>query len=77
MRKPDLDKILKLHARLASAESPVIVTHMKPDGDAIGSSLGMLHTLKLYGKNAVMTASDQAPANLDFLLSDAIVRLFI
>lgn len=71
MRKPDLDKIQEFHARLASAESPVIVTHMKPDGDAIGSSLGMLHTLKLYEKNAVMTASDQAPANLDFLLSDA------
>ena len=40
----DKDKILKLHLMLSSSDSPVIVTHMRPDGDAIGSSMGMYHT---------------------------------
>ena len=30
-----------------------IVGHMKPDGDALGSTLGMYHYLKLCGKDDV------------------------
>jgi phosphoesterase RecJ-like protein len=31
----------------------VIITHLSPDGDALGSSLGMYHFLKTYGKKEV------------------------
>lgn len=68
----DKDKILKLHLMLSSSDSPVIVTHMRPDGDAIGSSMGMYHTLKLYGKKARVALVNPAPSNLDFLLPDDI-----
>ena len=63
------ENIQKLHDMLTSAGSPVIVTHMRPDGDAIGSSLGMYHTLRLYGKKAKLALVNPAPANLDFLLT--------
>ena len=68
----DKDTILKLHLMLSSSDSPVIVTHMRPDGDAIGSSMGMYHTLKLYGKKARVALVNPAPSNLDFLLPDDI-----
>ena len=60
--------INQLHSRLSSSQSPVIVTHMKPDGDAMGSSMGMYHMLRqVYGKDVRIALADSAPANLDFL----------
>ncbi|MBN4081852.1 bifunctional oligoribonuclease/PAP phosphatase NrnA [bacterium AH-315-C07] len=45
----------------------VITTHQKPDGDAIGSSLGLYHYLKGKGHDVVViTPTDYAP-NLQFL----------
>ncbi len=62
--------IIDLHARLSSASRPVIVTHMKPDGDAMGSSLGMYHTIKqIYSLQAKIALANPAPGYLDFLIS--------
>ena len=63
-----------LHELLTSSEKPVIVTHMRPDGDAIGSSTGMYHTLKLYGKKAKIALVNPAPSNLDFLLPEDVME---
>ena len=52
---------------LEAAERIVIATHMKPDGDAVGSSMGMYHTLKLYGKPAKVAFTNPAPASISFL----------
>ena len=68
------ENALKLHDMLTAAERPVIVTHMKPDGDAIGSSMGMYHTLRLYGKKAKVALVNPAPANLDFLLPSEVME---
>lgn len=38
---------------LKAAGSVVIVTHMSPDGDAMGSMLAMFHYLRLLGKDPV------------------------
>ena len=50
-----LDEILE---EIKKAGSIVILTHETPDGDAIGSSLGMLLALEKLGKNAdlIMTS---------------------
>lgn len=64
------ENVQKLHDMLTSAQSPVIVTHMRPDGDAIGSSMGMYHTLKIYGRKAKIALVNPAPANLDFLFPE-------
>lgn len=68
------DKIQKLHKLLTEAERPVIVTHTRPDGDAIGSTMGMYHTLKLYGKNPKVALANPIPANIDFLIPEELSK---
>jgi len=66
----DSDNILQLHTLLSAAKHPVIVTHMRPDGDAIGSTMGMYHYLRKCGKKAKVALANPAPANLDFLVPE-------
>ena len=61
------EKIHRFNTMLESAERIVIATHMKPDGDAVGSSMAMYHTLKLYGKSAKVAFTNPAPASISFL----------
>ena len=42
------DKIQKLEYILNGSVTPVIVTHMKPDGDALGSSTALYHYLRMH-----------------------------
>ena len=44
----ELDSII--HQQLADAKNFVIVGHIRPDGDAVGSMLGLAHTLRAMGK---------------------------
>ena len=57
----------------ANAERPIIVTHAKPDGDALGSTSAMLHFLmKIFGKDeAKLILNDNCPRYLNFI-KDAI-----
>lgn len=51
----------------------VITTHQNPDGDAIGSSLGLYHFAKKLGINAKIINNSPTPTNLAFLpLADQI-----
>ena len=47
-----MDKALaqKVIDRLASAQAPALFTHLRPDGDAFGSLLGLAHTLRDRGQ---------------------------
>lgn len=45
----------------------VIVTHMSPDGDAVGSSLAIYHYLQKLGNNVTVIVPDAYPANFKFL----------
>ena len=47
-----MDKALaqKVIDRLASAKSPALFTHLRPDGDAFGSLLGLAHALRDRGQ---------------------------
>lgn len=48
-----------------------IVTHMKPDGDAVGSCVALYHYLKMCGKHSVkIILNDRHPAYLSFLTDD-------
>ena len=49
---------------LNRAEKMVIVSHISPDGDAIGSSLGLWHYLNTLGKTATVIVPNAFP---DFL----------
>ncbi|MBR4842661.1 MAG: bifunctional oligoribonuclease/PAP phosphatase NrnA [Bacteroidaceae bacterium] len=49
---------------LGYADRFVVISHMSPDGDAIGSSLALCRYLKSLGKEAVVVVPDSPP---DFL----------
>jgi len=51
-----MDKALaqKVIDRLSAAKSPALFTHLRPDGDAFGSLLGLAHALKDQGQNPTL-----------------------
>lgn len=52
----------------------LIVTHVKPEGDAIGSSLALALGLKKMGKSVALLDRDPVPYFLAFLPSSALFR---
>lgn len=60
-------KTTHLREILESSKRNVIVCHKTPDGDALGSSLCLAHTLIAMHKRATVIVPDMFPANLGFL----------
>ena len=56
-----------IRQQLAAAQSFVIVGHIRPDGDAVGSMLGLAHALRANGKNVVCVLQDGVPEKYAFL----------
>ena len=48
----------------------IITSHYSPDGDNLGSSIGLYYALKSMNKQAIFVLDDNLPANLDFLYKD-------
>ena len=63
----DTGKAKELRRIIINSERIVLTCHVRPDGDAIGSTLGLWHLLKHIGKEATVIVPDKAPANLSFL----------
>lgn len=63
----DTEKSKELRRLLDNASRIVLTCHVRPDGDAIGSTLGLWHLLRAMGKDAVVVVPDKAPATLSFL----------
>lgn len=57
----------KLKQLIADAKNIVITCHMSPDGDAVGSSLGLMHVLRTMGKYTSVVTPDMVPVSLNFL----------
>ncbi len=57
----------RVHALVLAAKSIVITCHLTPDGDAIGSSLGLCQALRAMGKDAVVITPDCPSRQLLFL----------
>lgn len=51
----------------AKSKNILIVTHVNPDGDALGSTLALANVLKKLDKNVVAICSDIYPKVFDFL----------
>lgn len=60
----DSQKISEIEGYLDRYEKMVIVTHLSPDGDAIGSSLGLYHYLVNSGNDVTVIVPNSFP---DFL----------
>ncbi len=52
---------------IQQARRGAVVTHERPDADALGSSLGLAHALQRMGKEATVYLFDSIPFGLDFL----------
>ena len=62
------EKIQKAKKYVEKGESFVIVTHVTPDGDAIGSALGLYHFLTAYGKDNVTVVVHNEFHNLNKMI---------
>ncbi len=61
------EQIRQASGLLDKARNIVITCHMTPDGDAIGSSLGLARVLNAAGFRASVVTPDTPPHALDFL----------
>ena len=71
IEEEDLDTAKRL---IYNANHIVVTAHISPDGDAVGSTLGLYHFLMKIGKDAVVILPNRFPAFLNWMPgSDKIV----
>jgi bifunctional oligoribonuclease and PAP phosphatase NrnA len=63
----DIEALGVIKSRLESAQRVVIASHVRPDGDAIGSLLGLGLALLNAGKSVQMVLVDGVPASFKYL----------
>jgi phosphoesterase RecJ-like protein len=54
----------------------VVTTHIHPDGDGLGSELGLAVFLKQLGKDVAVINNDPIPEMLEFLDPDGCIRVY-
>jgi len=68
------DIIAAIKKRLGDAQKILITSHVRPDGDAIGSLLGLGLALQNAGKTVQMVLADGVPSNFRYLEGSDRVR---
>jgi phosphoesterase RecJ-like protein len=61
------DSIAALLDLIRERQTFVITSHLRPDGDALGSSLGLMYLLEAMGKRVVVNFTDPLPHTFHFL----------
>ena len=64
----------KAAALLSAARRVLVLTHVSPDGDAIGSMLGLASALRGLGKDVQTAVDEGVPPDLAFLPGSAEVH---
>ena len=64
----------EINAKIASANNILIVSHVRPDGDAIGATLGLGLALKNSGKTVQMVLNDGLPASFRHLPGSDLIK---
>ncbi len=64
---PDPQTAAEIVSALRSARRIAVVAHVRPDGDAVGSVLGLVLSLRALGKDVIAMLEDGVPENLAFL----------
>lgn len=67
MQQLDLDALKRIMQ--GPSQRMVIVAHIRPDGDAVGSSMGLFHILKHMGHMPTVVLPTEVPHNLTWLPS--------
>ncbi len=63
----DPAELQKIGSAIQKAQNILIITHKSPDGDTMGSGLGLYHSLKALGKNPVVSCIDPTPPDFAFM----------
>ena len=53
---------------LMALERPLVVMHVNPDGDTVGSGIALVRVLKALGKSALYACAHELPKRLEFIL---------
>jgi bifunctional oligoribonuclease and PAP phosphatase NrnA len=69
-----LELLQTIHGQLLNARRILVVSHLRPDGDAIGSLLGVGLALIEQGKDVQMVLSEGIPENFRFLTGSSLIR---
>ncbi len=64
----EVEEVLRSNRRF------IVISHMRPDGDAIGSTIAMGEALKQMGKEVILLNEDSVPDNLQFMKGCTEVR---
>lgn len=72
----DMRLVEKFRKLLDEHDKIILTCHMRPDGDAIGSTLGLWHLLRSLGKEASVVIPDRIPRSLSFLPGSADIAVF-
>lgn len=68
MKQMLIESDVKRFMEILDASQKVALTcHVRPDGDALGSTMGLAHLLRSLGKEATVVVPDQPPRSLGFL----------
>lgn len=57
----------KIAEIILKTEKLAVVTHASPDGDAVGSTMGLVIALRKLGKDVEILSKEPAPENLSYL----------
>ncbi len=57
----------KAQTLVTDAQSILVLTHVGPDGDAIGSMMGLAHALHGIGKEVITAVDEGVPSDLTFI----------
>lgn len=66
--------IQKIDRKLHSVQRILVVSHIRPDGDAVGSLLGLGLSLQAAGRDVQMVLSDGVPSSFRYLDGSELVR---
>lgn len=73
----DLSKYSKeLSKHFSSADNILLISHINPDGDAIGSQLGLYHFLKSIGRNVSMLTPNNLQEFLRWMNGAELITIF-
>lgn len=56
--------------RILAAERPLVIMHVRPDGDTVGAAAALMQIFHKLGKAPLWACSDPVPERLEFLISD-------
>ncbi len=56
--------------RICAVERPLVLMHVRPDGDTVGSAAGLMEIFRMLGREVKYACTDKIPERLRFLLSD-------